>query len=300
MGTNLLSPSKDLKSFYSRDGVIDIYQENVYLDGLWHSCFAYDDSYIGTKNWLMGVAPIMLHNKGRIKDVLVIGLGTGITATVFTKLNSVNKVDAYEINHMIKDVLEKYKKNTLNVINNPKINIIWGEGRTGLALNPKKYDIISQQPLYLKQAGSSILLSKECMKLAKERLKPNGIYCVYSRSNHPEVSLSVLKTVKSVFKYTQTFSDCYLVIASDYPLSSNRKHIEKKLKLPDPVYEQIRKFKKFYMLLDQNKDEQEKKLKNIPYIIKDDHPIIEYPYVINKRLLRYYFNKGLKYFFMKL
>ena len=36
--------------------------------------------------------------------------------------------------------------------------MIWQDARSGLALNPKKYDIIQAQPLYLKQAGSALLI----------------------------------------------------------------------------------------------------------------------------------------------
>ena len=35
------------------------------------------------------------------------------------------------------------------------------DGRAGLGMNDKEYDLIAQQPLYLKQAGSSILPSRE-------------------------------------------------------------------------------------------------------------------------------------------
>src|SRR5262245_36193886 len=109
-------------------------------------------------NWLLAVAPLAAH-EGPVVDALVIGLGAGVTASTLSDAESIGMVDAYEINHTLEPFLAAYDRETLGVRRNPKVRILWQEGRTGLALTDRQYDVITQQPLYLKQAGSSLLLS---------------------------------------------------------------------------------------------------------------------------------------------
>ena len=66
--------------------------------------------------------------------------------------------DAYEICHTLRRVMEHYPARTLHVLDNPRINSTWQDARSGLALNPKRYDIIVSAPLHLRQAGRSIFL----------------------------------------------------------------------------------------------------------------------------------------------
>ena len=107
-------------------------------------------------------------------------MGSGVTAATLSKLESVKRVDVYDINQTLRRILARFPVGTMHVAQNPKIRIIWQDARSGLALNDKKYDLITQQPLYLKQAGSSILLSKEYFSLISKRLKQNGVLCVYA------------------------------------------------------------------------------------------------------------------------
>jgi hypothetical protein len=69
------------RSFFGRDGVIEIHQDtDLIWDGLWHSHLSSKENHVGRTNWLLAAAPILCHEGPPIKDTLVIGLGTGITA----------------------------------------------------------------------------------------------------------------------------------------------------------------------------------------------------------------------------
>jgi spermidine synthase len=76
-------------------------------DGLWHSSLAEGNRHIGSANWLLGAAPVLVH-AGRIEEALVIGLGTGITASTVAQLGSVRAVDVYELNEGLASLLRDY------------------------------------------------------------------------------------------------------------------------------------------------------------------------------------------------
>jgi len=226
-----VSETPDGRVFYGRDGVIEIRGRNIIWDGLWHSALSDGADHVGGHNWLHAVAPLVAHD-GRVHDVLVIGLGAGITAATLAGVDQVEAVDVYEINRTLTQVLDAYPEGTLHVGTNPRVRILWRDGRTGLALNQKTYDLITQQPLYLKQAGSSTLLSREYLQLARSRLKPRGIMAVYANSaGNEEEGLLVRQTVHSVFPYCESFEHGYLILASESPIDLSPEKIRERLKL---------------------------------------------------------------------
>jgi len=282
------NPSKLEASYYGKDGVIDIAinEDNGRLDmrwdGLWHSFLVRDGNQVGSSNWTLAIVPLLCHSGERTPDVCVVGLGTGITAATLAKSQLIdNPVDAYEINEVLKRILRDYPAGTMNVATNPKVNIMWQDGRAGLALHDKKYDVITQQPLYLVQSGSSCLLSKEYMTLVKSRLKPGGVFCIYSNDMDiaDELSEIVRATAASVFKYGESFGGGYLLVVSDSPIVYNRQSIEAKLRSEGPLAAECRSDSVGVDYLVKYHDSKRKSWQ-CPYIITDDHPLVEYPGIL--------------------
>ena len=268
--------------FWGRDGVIEIAPDGaVFWDGLWHSALSDGTNHLLSRNWLMAAIPALAHS-GNPEHTLVIGLGTGVTTATLAKLPSV-EVDTYDINHTLKQMLKEFPEGTLHVAENSKINLIWQDGRSGLALNDKTYDIITQQPLYLKQAGSSILLSREYMELVRKRLRPEGIYCVYSNSQgNDRQAMLVRRTVAAVFPYHESLQNGYALIASNDPIQFTRENFEARITRDTPFHEEVRQAEakleySIYDMIDSPR------LDWSPgrYLITDDHPLVEYPKVIN-------------------
>jgi len=281
------------RSFFGKDGVIEIHQDtDLIWDGLWHSHLSSKDNHLGTTNWLLAAAPILCHSGPPIKDTLVIGLGTGITAATLARLDSVERVDVYDINRTLKAILAEYPNGTLRVAENPKIHIHWRDGRSGLALDPTRYDLITQQPLYLKQAGSSILLSREYMELVKSRLKAFGVFCIYSNSQgNEEQGLLVRETASTVFAHCVSFLRGGLIVASDDPLHLDKEKVARLLSRPDRIFQEARRLdrrfrergREHHQLMDLY-DGEELTWTGGGYVITDDHPLVEYPGAV-KRLV---------------
>ena len=284
-GVSLSPGASDVTaSYYGKDGVIEINNKlDMRWDGLWHSFLVQDGNHVGSSNWKLGVVPLLCHGGKRTPDVCVIGLGTGITAATLAKSQLVDRVDAYEINEVLRRILRDYPAGTMNVATNPKVNIIWRDGRTGLALNEgKKYDVISQQPLYLVQSGSSCLLSKEYMELVKSRLKSGGVFCIYSNSmGYVEQAELVRATAATVFKHCESFGEGYLLVVSDSPIVYTRESIEAKLESEGdgPLASECRSDR---MGMDNlvNYHDSPRMNWECPYIITDNHPLVEYPHIV--------------------
>jgi spermidine synthase len=270
-------------AYYGKDGVVEIdASRNMSWDGLWHSKLSANGDHVGSKNWFMAAVPFLCFEGKKIDDALVIGLGTGITVATLAKSDQVDRVDVYEIDHKLLSILQDYPEGTLHVAENPKVHVIWQDGRAGLALNAKQYDIITQQPLYLKQAGSSILLSREYMELVKKRLKPNGIYCVYSNSfGNPGQALLVRKTVSNIFPHYESFGGGYMIVASQEPFIYHAERLAIAGE-PDPLVREMRTYgaEKMAKYLDSPRLE----WNDCPYIISDNHPLVEYPGVVHSLL----------------
>ncbi len=273
-------------SLYGRDGVIMIDSDgNLAWDGLWHSRLSKGNDHVGSYNWALAIDPILAHSTGDVRDALVIGVGSGITLGTLAKHHSISMVDAYDISQTLKQVLQYYPDGTLRVASNPKIRIIWQDGRSGLATNPKKYDLITQQPLYLKQAGSSILLSKEYFQLVASRLREGGVFCVYANGT-PEQALAVRQTASEVFPHRLVLHNGYQLILSGVPIEFSPERLNRLTQREGPLWEEIRHFRRTVgemRWLDHIRSY------NLPMAdsritIRDDFPIVEYPLRIRARL----------------
>jgi spermidine synthase len=262
---------------YDRDGVVEIDgQGNLVWDGLWHSHLLRGKEHLGKANWLMTVAPVLMH-RGPVRDALVIGVGSGITIGTLAKSGDIQRIDAYDINRGLETILRRYPRRTMGVLRDPKVRLLWQDGRSGLALRDAKYDLITQQPLYLRQAGSSILLSREYFRLVQKRLRPGGVFAIYSNAfGNREQAHLVRETAASVFPHCATFDGGYLIIASNSPITASEESFRARLAMGDALGNEMAEYErrgtKLFSRLDRGAT-----WTGGGYKITDDHPLIEYP-----------------------
>lgn len=271
-----------LRIFFGRGGVVGIdYKRNLIWDGLWHSKLSDGRDHIGTNNWQLATSPVLVHSFSPIRDACVIGLGTGITSSTLTKLDSIRVVDTYDINRGLEDVLRHYPLGTLGVLDNPKVNMIWQDARAGLALRDKKYDLMVTQPLHLKQSGSGLLNSLEFLKLVRSRLQPDGVFCLYSQGTIAQ-RRAVRETAASVFPYGESMYDGYLLVLSKQPLLIDRETMEKRFRVyaSDPLWREIARNPetKDAAAVLARIDHPRLSWDARGLVVTDDHPVIEYPH----------------------
>ena len=271
-------------TYWGRDGVVEVnhWTGDLHIDGLWHSRMSNGRSHVGREySWMMAVAGVVAHRDKPIKDALVIGNCIGMTATTLSKLEDA-AIDAYEINTTMDLVLRTFPEQTLHARDNPRVNILWEDGRTGMALRDKQYDIIISAPLHLKQSGSATLLSSEYLQLVRSRLKPGGVFVLYSREGEPWQYTLIRRTVEREFAYSTSLIDGLLTVASAEPIDLSQAAFQEVATRPGKLFREIHRYDaelaaKSEPRLHQLVQRKQAKPPSGP-VITDNHPVIEYPW----------------------
>jgi predicted membrane-bound spermidine synthase len=272
----------ETRFFFGSSGVVGVDKYgNVFWDGLWHSAISKEPGdLVDTENWWMAVAPIFAHPTGKVKKIAIVGMGTGITAATMAKADHVEHIDAYEINHTLKEVFREYPEGTMGAATNPKISLHWQDARTGLNLRDEKYDVITTAPLYLRQAGAGLLNSVENMRAIRSRLKPDGVVCMFSWGTDAQ-ALTVRQTAATVFPYQMTINGGYLLLLSNQPLDLSEATLARRLAehAGDPLWDELMDYTggDGAAGLVERVDDPQFYFGDGRLITTDDRPIIEYP-----------------------
>ncbi len=97
-----------------------------------------------------------------VNDVLVIGLGSGVTAGSVSLHKSIKNIYIVEIEKGVVEAAKKYFHTTnYNVLNNPKVQLIIDDGRSFIFFTDKKFDLIISEPSNPWLTGASNLFTRE-------------------------------------------------------------------------------------------------------------------------------------------
>lgn len=185
-------------------------------------------------NRFQGVLPMVLHPDP--KDILVICFGSGTTFGTLSQF-PVNKVDNVEIASTVIEAAPKFKKENMDVLNNPVSRINIDDGRSFLAATSKKFDVITEEPMHPSLAGVVNMYTKEYYELAKAHLNEDGLMSQWI----PLYDLSVedvrlmVKTFQSVFPHTTIWlanADIFM-IGSPSKMNVNYDRLVDKLSMPN-------------------------------------------------------------------
>jgi spermidine synthase len=148
------------------------------------------------------------------RNVMVIGLGTGVTAGELTLYPDVERIDVAEISGTVVEALPYFSQATHSVQNNPKVRIHIGDAFRILGRTRNRWDIIISEPSNPWVTGVDLLFTKEFYGLAKNHLSPNGILLQWIQiydANAPMVGM-IMNTVM------QEFRRCHVFVASPMDL----------------------------------------------------------------------------------
>jgi spermidine synthase len=123
---------------------------------------------------MLGHLPALLHPKPR--SVLIVGCGAGITAGSFVVHPDVERIVICEIEPLIpKRVAPYFGKENYNVVNDPRVVIIYDDARHYVLTTREKFDIITSDPIHPWVKGAATLYTKEYFELVKQHLNPGGL-----------------------------------------------------------------------------------------------------------------------------
>ncbi|MFC1851123.1 fused MFS/spermidine synthase, partial [candidate division CSSED10-310 bacterium] len=145
-----------------------------------------------------GLLPISLHPKP--EDILIIGLGTGITAGAVADYPGLN-IDALEIISRIKEITSYFKNENLSILEHPRFNLFIEDGRQYLARTKKMYDVITTAPQHPAQVGSVHLYTEDYFQLCFDHLRADGLMAQWV----PLYQLSKYDVRRIIFTMRQIF-----------------------------------------------------------------------------------------------
>lgn len=148
----------------------------VYVNGLGQSWLPYH--HVNMIHSQLGILPIMLHPAPR--EVAVIGLGSGDTPYSLGGRPETVTITCIEI---VTPQLETLRLlharrpygGIEGLLHDPRIRFVFTDGRTYLATQAKRYDVIEADALRPNSAFAGNLYSYEYFKLLESRLNPGGL-----------------------------------------------------------------------------------------------------------------------------
>jgi spermidine synthase len=185
--------------------------------------------------YTLGHLPMLLNHNP--KKVFVLGTGSGMTLGATSVHPSVEQITLAEIEPKVLNVAKTFGIYNHYVLNNPKLKIVFNDGRNFLMTTKEKFDVITADPIHPWFSGTGYLYSTEYFKLAAEHLNPGGMVCqwlpIYELSE--DNLKSIVKTFHENFRYIMiwlTYDDAELV-GSNLPIIIDKEELESRIKVPE-------------------------------------------------------------------
>ena len=119
--------------------------------------------------------PLLMHHRPR--DVLFLGLGTGLTAAGAIPHQEVERVTAVELIPEVVEAARELARYNLNVVDHSKSTIVCDDGRHFLLATEEEFDVIVSDLFVPWESESGYLYTVEHYEVAATRLKEGGLFC---------------------------------------------------------------------------------------------------------------------------
>jgi Flp pilus assembly protein TadD len=159
---------------------------------------------------LLAHLPLLLHPSPR--RVCVIGLGSGVTLGA-SLTHPVERVDVVEISPEVVEASSLFAAENHNALNDPRTELIVGDGRSHLLLSTEQYDVIISEPSNPWMAGVATLFTREFFLAARARLAPGGILMQWAHTY--SISDADLRSIVATFASVFPDGSAWLVAESD-------------------------------------------------------------------------------------
>ena len=194
----------------------------VFANGVGQSWIPY-----GGIHTVLGALPAFIHPHPR--SAAVIGLGSGDTLFGLAGRQELERITCVEIIRpqlaTLGDLLERWRyPGLVEILNDPRIAHVYGDGRMHVRLAPQPYDIIEADALRPTSAYSGLLYSDAYFSLIRDRLAPGGLAVSWSPTAR------VHNTFVSVFPHVVSYGD--IVIGSNQPIAFDADSVRRRLQDP--------------------------------------------------------------------
>ena len=148
-----------------------------------------------------GHIPMLVHPNP--KRVLVIGLGSGVTAGAVAQY-PVDQIDIIEIEPAVVEAARFFGRENRNVLADPRVRMIIADGRNFLMNARVPYDVIISEPSNPWIRGLATLFTSEFYALVRSRLAPNGLMLQWIQAYGiaPEDLRMVVRSFRTAFPHS--------------------------------------------------------------------------------------------------
>jgi spermidine synthase len=184
--------------------------------------------------YLLGHVPLLLHPAPR--SALVIGLGAGVTLGAVTAHEELEAIVLVEIERAVLDGTRRFSDVNDAALDDPRLEVVIQDGRNFLATTPRRFDVITADPIQPGTAGSAYLYTREYYELAAGRLAEGGVMCQWWPASDlsNENFRSVVATFAAAFPHTQMWQSTYdvILIGSQRPLRVDLAELSRRIARP--------------------------------------------------------------------
>ena len=184
--------------------------------------------------YTLGHLPMLLNADP--KAVLVIGMGSGMTAGATAVHPGVERVTLVEIEPRVLGVARAFNEYNHGILDSPKLNLVFNDGRNFLMTTDRRFDVITADPVHPWFRGAGSLYASEYFRLAAEHLRPGGVIAqwlpIYELT--PEDLASVVRTVQQHFRHTMMWLTHYdsVIVGSNSPFVIDEQELERRISEP--------------------------------------------------------------------
>jgi spermidine synthase len=152
------------------------------------------------------VAQIPLLLAPRTDEVLVVGMGSGVTVGSVIPFPA-KKITLVELEQAVIEGSHFFDHVNNRPLEDPRMVLRVADARNYLLVTPDRYDIIISEPSNPWMAGVANVFTQEFFSLGKSKLKEDGVFCQWLQlyKISPDSFKTVLTTFQSVFPYVYIF-----------------------------------------------------------------------------------------------
>jgi len=187
--------------------------------------------------------PLILRPGAR--DALVIGLASGITLGAAEK-HPLAALEAIEIVPEVRGAARLFDPFNGRALDDPRLTLAIDDARSRLLVRRERFDVIASQPSNPWVAGVANLFTVEFYRLARNRLRPGGIFCQWVQAYRldPRDLRGIVRSFLTAFPDATLWEESagggdYFLLGGDGPLRLDpRRLLDEALQ---PIWDDLRR-----------------------------------------------------------
>jgi spermidine synthase len=182
-----------------QDGLLG--ERTLLTDGFRAAASGRDYAYMRA----LGHLPLLLHQDPAVVGVLA--FGTGTTAGAVSLHAGVRSIEVLEMSRAVIDQAGHFREVNRGVLEDPRVQVVIGDGRHVLARRPATYDVLTMEPLLPDSPFGVYLYTEEFYSRARSALKPGGLLCqwVPPHALEPASFEAVVGAFTSAFEWSSAW-----------------------------------------------------------------------------------------------